>query len=128
MTKKAELDTSGIVESEAFRAINVLLDRKGDELAQTIIGLRGRLDGCFNPQLEVMKELPLRTSEEPVKRTLKLAADPHVLVETMQVALQEISQLSREIHSLKRFKLQLLNDYDFTHGDDTIQRAVFPEV
>jgi hypothetical protein len=125
MTDRTEIETSRIVESEAFRAINLLLDQKSEQLAQSIVGLRGRIDQCYSKTPGVPTDFQLRVSAEPEKKVIKLAADPVMLISDLRVALEGLSQVYQEITSLKRFKLRLLNDYDFTHGDDTEQRQVF---
>lgn len=118
--------TQRIVESEAFRAINLLIDQKAAALAQAISGFRARVDAVYSSEGKAgVAAVSVRVSCEPGGRTARrLAAEP-VFLKDLAGHLQEIERLDREVGDLQRFKLRLLNDYDFTSGDDSQQRAVF---
>lgn len=111
-----------IVDSDAFKALNVLIDQSAEELAQYLLGFQDRLTDCFKHP----SEIPVRVSYENEGRVSKpLPADPAALLQTFEHMLERIRLLKDRVNDLQRFKLRLLNDYDFTHGDDSEQRAVF---
>lgn len=123
MSKPKFISTEQIVSSESFRALNVLVEQAASELQQSLLGLQDRIGRCFAPAMAV--DLPLSTSQEPEKKHVRLAADPTMVISDLKMFMDRISMSHQQVKSLKRFKLELLNDYDFTHGDDTIQRSVF---
>lgn len=110
-----------IVGSEAFRAINLLIDEKAADLAVWMTSFKTKTDATFNSKGSVR----VRTSREPGEPERDLPAHPHALLSALDGHLDAIRRISDEINSLQRYKLRLLNDYDFTHGDDAAQKAVF---
>jgi hypothetical protein len=119
MIEATHIKPEDIVNSGAFRAINVLLDQKAVELAQSMHGVRGRLDNIFSPV-----NFALSVNPEPSK-SMTLPADPLALMSDIKLMLERLTSIHHELIDLKRFKLRLLNDPDFTHGDDTEQKMVF---
>lgn len=118
--------TQMVVESQAFRAINLLIDQKASELEGWIGSFKERVEQSYKAAPGVPDGISVRVSQEPDGRRLhKLSANPTMLRHNLGGALDEIARLDREIGDLQRFKLRLLADYDFTHGDDSEQRAVF---
>lgn len=116
-----------IVSSDAFKAINLLIDQRADELTMYLHSFRERVEQAFKPQFK--EGIPVRVSYEPGGRVSKeLPADPSTLLSALDGGLEQIRRLKDQINELQRFKLRLLNDYDFTHGNDADQRAVFADV
>jgi hypothetical protein len=111
-----------IVQSECFRAINLLIDELAGEM-QWRIGrvktLVGEAFGDTNANF-----VRVRTSQEPGNSEHPLPAAPYHFKDIAELA-GEITKIENQISQMQRFKLRLLNDYDFTHGDDSLQRAVF---
>lgn len=115
--------SKSIVHSDVFRALNLLIDQKAAVLVTELTFLKRQCDYIFHPQTE-KTVLDLRVSYEPEQNTETLNADISE-IERLPDIVESIYRLEREINELQRFKLKLLNDYDFTHGDDSIQRIVF---
>jgi len=44
---------------------------------------------------------------------------------TISEKIIDIQNLKSQIQDLKHYKLMLANDYDFTHGNNIIQRTIF---
>lgn len=114
--------TDSIVAGEAFRALNLLIDQKAGELGGWINGIKSAVEHAFT----MPSGVSVRVSYEvDGRREFPLKAEPSLLVRDLAMYLEEITKLDHEIGELQRFKLRLLNDYDFTHGDDTEQKSVF---
>jgi hypothetical protein len=113
--------TEIIVNGEAFRAINLLIDQKAGQIEHWMKTLQSRINDSRGGYVRV------RTADEEKnisKRDFPLPMHP-VEAKDLAEAAAMIVSLDREINDLQRFKLRLLNDYDFTHGDDGEQRLVF---
>lgn len=108
-----------IIASEAFRAINLLIDRKALELAHWMNVFYDRVAEAY----AVTGHISTRVHSEGKKRQ-SLPGELYRLHD-MDDTLKYIRNLEREIGELQRYKLRLLNDYDFTHGDPAEQREVF---
>lgn len=115
-----------IVNSEAFKALNLLIDQRAIELEGSLTWFRERVELALNGKHQ--EGVSVRVSYEPGGRVNKtLPADPIMLKELGDL-LAKIQHLANLIGDLQRFKLRLLNDYDFTSGNDAEQRAVFADV
>lgn len=112
-----------IVTSQVFKAINLLIDEKAQELAMwqrwVIEDIERRVREGGQIDTRVSYEEGGREKGE-----VKLPFDS-LRLSALQDTLASIHALEGEIEGLMKFKLQLLNDYDFTHGDPSIQRAIF---
>lgn len=115
-----EMDISAIINGEAFRAINFLIDQKAQELAGWMRSIKSRVSNPHQGYVRVRTYQEVRNRE---KQEFNLPMHPAELRD-IGTAINEVARLDREINDLQLFKLRLLNDYDFTHGDDTIQREV----
>lgn len=112
-----------IISSDVFKFINMTIDRKVAELKchETNVSFAASRISSYPRQIAV------RTFEESENGSarnveLRYAWDQ---LEQIRNGLNEISKLELEIADLQRSKLRLLNDYDFTHGDNSEQVAVF---
>ena len=132
-----EHDRKVIIDSLAFKAINQLID-------QQAVGLRAVTYAFKLRVLQMLGERPhgipepiieTRVSDEIERPFSRFLADkPHVKLavdlldmKQLQWYLDEAGRLERSIQELSRYKLRLLNEYDFTKGDTTEQFAVFGE-
>jgi hypothetical protein len=116
-----------IVKSDVFKAINCMIDEKAGEMEMFLSGFKARVDRAFSSQPGVPRSVTVRCSyedEKSVRQEYALPGAP-VLLRTEIDTLQQIIRLEDEIGGLMQFKLRLLNDYDFTHGDKSIQKLVF---
>jgi hypothetical protein len=117
--------------SEVFRLLNVLIDGKARELVGTDVSIRYRCDQILKTETGSGFRENLRVSYERDKGDnvqLQLADIDHPLDSLVYLA-GERKRLSKEINELQQIKLQLLNDWDFTRGDNRFQFQVFrPEM
>lgn len=125
----AEHDPDIIVKSEAFKAINMLVDAKAEELRAVLNAFKSRVATVVAPpQHGSSPYVDTRVSYEEPRRGerqhLDLPFDP-VLMDQLRWYIDETARLQREINELQRFKLRLLNDYDFTHGNNVEQIELF---
>ncbi len=114
-----------IVTSDAFRAINLLIDEKAKELLMWLDHCRVGVGRAFDAPYKTA--LGIRVSYEGSDRLREerdLPCDLHALKLAVS-SVETADKLMGEIGDLQRFKLRLLNDYDFTHGDASEQLAVF---
>ncbi|SRR6266446_3772302 len=110
-----------IINSEAFRAINLLIDKKAEELESWIENFKDRVDRAFMKKGYVNTRV---SSESKSRGRKELGAEIYAIKELFDI-IEYIQKDEVVISELQRLKLRLLNDYDFTHGDDTEQRKVF---
>lgn len=120
----AEHDPKKLVQSEVFRALNLLIDQKVERLKADMEYV---LTDAI-PKTRKYKWQPSITTrvsyEEGEDREVPLPFEP-MDVDQIISSCHAIKRLSEEIGSLQRFKLRLLNDYDFTHGENDEQIHVF---
>ncbi len=141
-----EHDRKVIIDSQAFKAINLLIDQQAEGLRAVTFAFKMRVEGMFEPQPHGIPEphIETRVSDEvectdivehvwppSLQRShfrphVKLAVDL-LQLKQIQWYLDEADRLERSIEELQRYKLRLLNEYDFTKGDTTEQIAVFGE-
>lgn len=130
MTDKTHT-TQDILASQSFALINTLIDEAVKEIATIDVAI---VDVCAS----VCAKNADKDSDSEILRT-KIHEEvvngaPHESALALDHELQVLAsmQLRRnasksQIHRLQVVKLRLLNDYDFTRGDATFQRAILGE-
>lgn len=119
-----------IINSEVFKAINLLIDQHYGELIRTQAVIKKRMEHLLRERPHGMRvEISTRVSYE--RGSITRPEDHKELLFSLP-ELRELGDFIRRvereeeaIHSLMRYKLRLLNDYDFTHGDPSEQFSVF---
>lgn len=122
--KKTDHDHKMILESEAFRALNQLIDQHLASLKQWEHIIEDQMKRLLSAP--VKHTISIRTYEE-IKGYEKDATTrfQHRDLEQLSDCIASINRDREAIGELLRYKLRLLNDYDFTHGDNTEQLHVF---
>lgn len=118
-------NTKTIIESEAFRAINLLIAQQVERLRslQMVIIDQAKCLGVTREQ-GIKPRISTHAYEEDAGRGTPLLFNMVDLGE-IEFNITEARKTESMIASLVRFKLRLLNDCDFTHGDNSEQIAVF---
>lgn len=127
-TPAREISTTEVLESESFRLLNTLIDEAATEVRvydAMIQDACRRIAGLDIENPDHTRELRTRTYEEcqagaTNPRTLDLGTQMKNLVEMRELRETHVERIA----SLQRAKLRILNDYDFTRGDDSFQRAI----
>lgn len=118
-----------IINSQAFKVLNHMIDQKVDYITKVLPWIKDEVNRLYDPNYGDYKGyITYRTYEEGQVNKEETQVDlPVSLHQLKNISeyIQEVIQLEKEIGDLQRQKLRLLNDYDFTHGDDTEQKAVF---
>jgi len=116
-----------IVESEAFRAINLLLAQKVQSLLFWQETAKLRMDMLLNGKHQYGSEeqVTIRVHEEG-NQEVQLPFNMNYLKDIREI-IESAEKDKAVIAELTQFKLRLLNDYDFTHGDSAEQIIVFGE-
>lgn len=123
--------TKKIVESEAFRAINLLVDQKIDELDRLLLFLKDRMlflaENKDKYPLQVTKRVSYegRDGRTPETHTLSMNVQE---LKRIAETIDDTLKLQSQIADLQAFKLRLLNDYDYTRDDDSEQKEVFGDL
>ncbi len=118
-----------IINSQAFKAINVLVDQKAEDLKGYMVSLQDKVDRMFRKheyQPYVTTRIHAENPSHREDRDFALPAHVHEVKE-LQFYLDTILRLDNEISDLFRFKCRLTGDWDFTKGDMTEMIAVFGE-
>lgn len=113
-----------IIDSSAFKVLNHMIDQKAKGLASRALHIKDEMNRLYEPGYGGYNTfITVRTHDEG-KKQIDL---PVNLFELNRLAdsIKEMTKLEQEINELQRQKLRLLNDYDFTHGDDSEQKKVF---
>ncbi|HEY9656878.1 MAG TPA: hypothetical protein V6C65_00335 [Allocoleopsis sp.] len=117
-----------VINSQAFKVINYLIDQKADELKGYMIGFQDRVKIMFRDH-EYAPMVRTRIYEEDPKnggRNFQLPA-PCLEFKDLQHYLDTIQRLESEINGLQTFKCRLTGDWDFTKGDTSDMEAIFGE-
>jgi len=118
-----------IVKSDVFKALNLVIDEEAQMVQSIIAALPGRIEQAFQ-ESKYPSTLDTRVSYESedgrTRSGLTLAARLNDL-EGIGKLIDQAIEGEKKVRELMRFKLRLLNDYDFTHGDASDQIAVFGE-
>ena len=112
-----------IINSSAFKVLNHMIDEKADYITRYLPYFKDEVNRLFEPETKYKDYLRTRThSEGATEIDLPVSLyDLKSLVER----LNDVFKQAEEIGDLQRQKLRLLNDYDFTHGDDSEQKKIF---
>ena len=113
-----------IAQSSAFKAINVLIDEHVAEMRTLMNYVKEQTALAFQQQYTPTIDTRTYAEDGANRGAAALPAAPKML-EQIQGTLADIASLRAKVSELQRFKLRLLNEYDFTHGDDTTQKKVF---
>lgn len=109
-----------IVESDVFKILNHQIDEHMKEIEWRIDFVKRGFDAAFKED----DTIRTRTSYENNIHSV-VGARLHQL-EQLADTITQISRHRSSINKIQILKLSLLNDYDFTHGDDTLQKEFFP--
>lgn len=120
------MEMKDIINSREFRLLNFLIDQKIDEFKQTVRIIQSEVEFSFRESAQ--HPISTKTYEESGNsyeaKYEVIEADVRRL-KGVRSYIDDLENLEKSINELVRFKLKLQNDYDFTHGDDTIQRQIF---
>lgn len=118
-------DPEVIIKSEAFRALNLLIDQQADTLRSYQMLILDQMKCLGDPPRHGAEPmLCTRTHEENGRQGAPLLFNMTDLGQ-IETTIADARRTEAMVASLVRFKLRLLNDYDFTHGDASEQIAVF---
>lgn len=112
-----------IINSSAFKVLNHMIDEKADYIVNYLPFIKDEVNRLFDGGTKYKGSLRTRTYEEG-STEVDLPASLHDL-ERIAEMIQNVIRSEKEIGDLQRQKLRLLNDYDFTHGDDSEQKKIF---
>lgn len=112
-----------IIKSSAFKVLNHMIDEKANYVVTYLPFIKDEVNRLFDPETKYKGYLRTRTHEEGATE-IDLPASLHDLKRVAEM-IQDVIRSEKEIGDLQRQKLRLLNDYDFTHGDDTEQKKIF---
>lgn len=119
------MGTDDIINGQAFKAINYLIDQKALDLKLSMLSLQDRVDIAFKPK-QYPGRVKIRIHEETEKGDeyfdLPARLDE---IDDLQSIINRIRQLSTEINSLQQYKCRLTGDWDYTKGNNTDAVAVF---
>lgn len=113
-----------IASSDLFKLLNTIIDAK----ALDLVKLCKTIKLVAEPPKETTR-VNIRVSCETGDRKEPRDVDVDLFIpdlERTREAIDRAIALEREINGLQRVKLRLLNDYDFTKGDDSFQKSFFP--
>lgn len=112
-----------IINSSAFKVLNHMIDEKADYILRCLPFIKDEVNRLFDPEIKFKGYLRTRTYEEGATE-IDLPASLHDLKRISDL-INELTSAEQQIGDLQRQKLRLLNDYDFTHGDDSEQKKIF---
>jgi hypothetical protein len=122
-------DNKMILQSESFRALNVFIDNQAKHLVWLHEVLKHRMERILQPS---------KYGAEPTISTRSAQEDENndeipLLFESRDFDniinhMKEIKETESLIGQLVLYKIRLLNDWDFTKGDNSEQIAVFGPV
>ena len=116
-----ERNSDEIVASEAFKVINYQIDQLVAELQWQANFVKQRMTdvSSFPPSIATRVSY-----EEGGRNAIPVTYSAHDL-KSVEDSIKRILSAEAQIGDLMRLKLQLLNDWDFTHGDTATQTAIF---
>ena len=100
-----------------------MIDEKAEYITRYLPFFKDEVNRLFEPETKYKGYLRTRTHAEGATE-IDLPASLHDLKSLVE-RMGEVLKQAEEINDLQRQKLRLLNDYDFTHGDDSEQRKIF---
>jgi len=118
-----------IVESAVFKALNLMIDEEATMVQSIVKAIPGAIQDAYQNS-KYPSGIDTRVSYESddgrTRSGLTLEANLNEL-ERVKNLIDEALTGEKKVRELMRYKLRLLNDYDFTHGDASDQIAVFGE-
>lgn len=116
-----------IVESDVFRALNLMIDRYAVDVAAyehriNLIVSRAKED---LPPPRFATRVSYESEDGRYRENKEHLFDRRCL-EDLLFAANAVRDALSKINEIQSFKLRLLNDYDFSKDDTTEQRHVFP--
>jgi hypothetical protein len=112
-----------IIDSSAFKVLNHMIDDKVASIQGKLSYIKNEVDFVFEGNYQYKSYVKTRVHEEGGD-SIDLPVDLDKLNRIAQI-IQDVIRTEQEINELQRQKLRLLNDYDFTHGDDSEQKKIF---
>jgi hypothetical protein len=118
------MDNKEILESSAFKVLNHMIDEKAEQIVAYLPYIQEEVNRIYNDKSgNILTYLQTRTYEEG-DDTVNIPVALHQLKRIGEI-IDDLLKAEEEIRALQRQKLRLLNDYDFTKGDDTEQKKIF---
>lgn len=117
------MDIDTILASDVFKYINWKIDSKVaqlDQVTETILKYQFQESRAYIIPIRIAEEKGLDTFKPDIP--IKVLPTSH---EYLSFLFTEITRLRSEIDELQRDKCVLINDYDYTHGDDKVQKSIF---
>lgn len=117
-----------VVNSQAFKVINLQIDQKVAELRAYMLSFQDRVNCAFAPKkygANIRTRIHCENPKEGGTYT-DLPAAPHEFKD-MEYSFNKIKSLSEEIGELQRLKCSLTGDWDFCKGNLSDMIAVFGE-
>lgn len=111
-----------IINSPAFKLLNHMIDEKLRYIQTYMPYILVSVQRSFS-ESGYKTTVCTRTSQEG-----EVYVDLPAGLSALQMVaenIQDLIKVEEEIHELQRQKLRLLNDYDYTRGDDSEQKKIF---
>lgn len=112
-----------IINSSAFKVLNHMIDTKANHIVSYLPWFKDEVNRLFSEDAAYKGYITTRTYEEGATK-IDMPVRLHDL-KSLVARLNQVIDYEEEIAELQRQKLRLLNDYDFTHGDDSEQKKIF---
>lgn len=110
--------------TEAFTAINLLIDELAKDVELQVLAFKSRCADVAHGQ-GIQHTISTRVSYDVNGREERtIDVSPSAFRDLASFG-TEITNNLDQIQRLQRFKLRLANDWDFTHGDDTLQKKLW---
>jgi len=120
------LTNEEIINSQAFKILNHMIDTEVENITNLLKSLKDDVEYLFNTT-KVNDSIQTRTHEEGRNKVTLPVSSLHDLEETLSYILENIDFSQRTIQNLQVQKLVLLNDWDYTRGDNKIQNKIFSQ-
>jgi hypothetical protein len=119
-----EMTEQEIINSQAFKLLNHMIDQKVGYVTKMLPWVKNEMERLYAPENGGYNGYVTSRTYQEGDIKVDLPVNLHYL-DKLADYIKEIVQTDRQINDLNRQKLRLLNDYDFTHGDDTEQKKIF---
>lgn len=120
-----------IINSQAFKVINHMIDQKVLELKNAMLELKFRVELAFDAG---RNQYPTYVSSRIYEESPQTQGVDEILpanfqqLTSVQYHLTQIFKLKNEINELQQFKCRLTGDWDFCNGNLSDMKAVFGEI
>lgn len=117
------MDIDTILSSDVFKYINWKIDTKVskiEEITKVILNYSFHESNAYNIPTRIHEEKGLDNYMPPAP--IKITPDSH---EYLSYLFTELTRLKAEIAELQVDKCVLINDFDYTYGDDKVQKKIF---